>query len=147
MKPRIYWSGPMPSDPNRLREHREHGRYTQQDLADAVGVGRVTINRIESGKQRPTVDLALKLGKKLGTSVETLFTEPKEPDPQLNDGPLPLPTDMGGPEVPFGEAVDAYVAVHRVSKAETFRRIAAETGNSPKGLSLRYGERGDRVWR
>jgi hypothetical protein len=55
---------------------------------------------------------------------------------------LPLP---GGPE-PFAKLVDAYVSYHKVTKAETFRRISAETGNSPKGISLRYYERSDQPW-
>lgn len=60
---------------------------------------------------------------------------------------LPLPEDQGGPTMPFAKAVDAYAAEQGVSRAETFRRIAAVTGNTPGGLALRYRDRGDRVWR
>ncbi len=56
--------------------------------------------------------------------------------------PLPVP----GTEVPFGEMVDAYVASHRVTKKETYLRIAAVTGNTPKSLSRRYYERGGMPW-
>jgi hypothetical protein len=58
--------------------------------------------------------------------------------------PSPLP---GSDDTPFGVLVDRYVASHGVSRAETFRRIAAVTGNSPAGLSIRYHERYDRPWR
>jgi hypothetical protein len=70
-------------------------------------------------------------------------------DAQLVEGgaELPLPVSMGGPELPFADAVDAYVLVHGVTRAECFRRISARTGNSPKGLDLRYRGRGDQVWR
>jgi hypothetical protein len=74
----------------------------------------------------------------------------QHPNPNQSSGdrlaPLPLPESDGGPSVPFCEAVDAYVRDHGVSRAECFRRIAAETGNSPNGLALRYKARGG-VWR
>jgi hypothetical protein len=54
---------------------------------------------------------------------------------------------MDGPEVPFAEAVDAYVDAHNVSRQETFRRIAAITGNSVNTLAMRYRQRGEDVWR
>ena len=60
--------------------------------------------------------------------------------------PLPLPEEDGGPSVPFRDAVDAYTQAHNVSRAETYRRIAAITGNSTNGLRLRYDQRGDDVW-
>jgi hypothetical protein len=33
--------------------------------------------------------------------------------------PLPIPVNLGGPDMPFREAVDAYVRDHRVTKVET----------------------------
>jgi hypothetical protein len=70
-----------------------------------------------------------------------------EPLPEDYLALLPLPESEGGPGAPFADAVDAYVRDHGVSNAETFRRIAALTGNSPGTLSLRYRNRGDAVWR
>jgi hypothetical protein len=60
---------------------------------------------------------------------------------------LPLPTDDGGPERPFREAVDEYTARHGVTKAETYRRIARFTGNTEKSVALRYSSHGHRIWR
>jgi hypothetical protein len=60
---------------------------------------------------------------------------------------LPVPVSHGGPEVPFGVAVDAYVVATGTSRAECFRRISAVTGNSPNGISLRYTNRPGEVWR
>jgi hypothetical protein len=73
---------------------------------------------------------------------------PNDLSPDSEDGlaPLPLPTSIGGPYAPFRLAVDAYVEAHDVSRAETFRRVAAETGNSPNGLALRYRDRGESMW-
>ena len=46
---------------------------TQLDLAKAVGVTRQTIIAIEKGQYNPSVALALRLAKVLGTTVEALF--------------------------------------------------------------------------
>jgi putative transcriptional regulator len=51
----------------------EHGRMTQQDLADKVGVTRQTIIAIEQGKYSPSLPLALKIAKTFGTTIEQVF--------------------------------------------------------------------------
>ena len=63
---------------NKIRVARAERRMTQQQLADAVGVSRQTINAIESGKFVPSTVLALKMAKIFGKSVEEIF--------QLEDG-------------------------------------------------------------
>jgi hypothetical protein len=60
--------------------------------------------------------------------------------------PLPLPADLGGPHMPFGDAVDAYVLGHEVTLAEAFEHIAQATGVSPEAVEDRYDTAGDRVW-
>lgn len=50
----------------------EHG-MRQEDLAQATGVSRQTINAIENEKYSPTLELAIKLAKCLGTTVNELF--------------------------------------------------------------------------
>lgn len=47
---------------------------TQADVADLAGVTRKSINAIETGKMVPSVLLALKLARALGTTVESLFS-------------------------------------------------------------------------
>ncbi len=49
------------------------GGWTQQELANRVGVTRQTIIAIEKGSFNPSVKLALKLAVVLEASVETLF--------------------------------------------------------------------------
>ncbi len=57
-----------------LKRHRfETGEMTQQVLADRVGVTRQTIISIERGKYKPSIELALRLARVFGVSVETLF--------------------------------------------------------------------------
>jgi putative transcriptional regulator len=59
---------------NRLRRLRfDKNEMTQQELADAVGVSRMTIYSIEKGKYIPSTLLALKLAEVFGKPVEELF--------------------------------------------------------------------------
>ena len=60
---------------NRLKHYRRlRDDMTQQQLAEATGVSRQSIISIETGKYRPTVELALKLARALGVAVEDLFS-------------------------------------------------------------------------
>jgi putative transcriptional regulator len=59
---------------NNLKRCRfEHEAITQQALANAVGVTRLTIHSIETGKFIPSTYLALKLARFFGKRVEDLF--------------------------------------------------------------------------
>jgi putative transcriptional regulator len=59
---------------NCLREARIAKDWTQAELAEQIGVSRKTINTVENGIFVPSTILALKLAKKLGISVEELFS-------------------------------------------------------------------------
>jgi len=59
---------------NNLRKFRfEHDEITQQELANAVGVTRLTIHSIETGKFSPSVLLAIKIAHFFGVNVEDIF--------------------------------------------------------------------------
>ena len=59
---------------NYLKRWRvEFGDITQQNLANAVGVTRLTIHSIEKGKFVPSTVLALKLAQFFGKKVEDIF--------------------------------------------------------------------------
>ena len=58
---------------NKIRVARAEERMTQQQLADAVGVSRQTINAIESGKFVPSTVLALKIAREFSKAVEDIF--------------------------------------------------------------------------
>lgn len=58
---------------NRIRVARAEVRMTQQQLADAIGVSRQTINAIESGRFVPSTVLALKMAHVFEKPVEEMF--------------------------------------------------------------------------
>jgi putative transcriptional regulator len=59
---------------NNIRRCRfEHDEISQQALANAVGVTRLTIHSIEKGKFVPSTLLAFKLARFFGKSVEEVF--------------------------------------------------------------------------
>jgi putative transcriptional regulator len=58
---------------NRIRVERAEVRMTQQQLAEAIGVSRQTINAIESGKFVPSTVLALKMAQIFEKPVEDIF--------------------------------------------------------------------------
>jgi putative transcriptional regulator len=59
---------------NDLRRCRfEHDEISQQALANAVGVTRLTIHSVEKGKFVPSTLLAFKLARFFGKNVEDVF--------------------------------------------------------------------------
>lgn len=65
----------VPDGDNRIREFRELLGFTQAELADASGVSRSTIARLDvNGKARPSFDVALKLARAFNCSVDELIS-------------------------------------------------------------------------
>ena len=58
---------------NQIKALRKSKGYRQEDLAAALGVTRQTIIAIENNKYSPTLELAMKMARHLGTTVEELF--------------------------------------------------------------------------
>jgi putative transcriptional regulator len=58
---------------NRVRELRSSASLRQEDLARRVGVSRQTIISIENGRYNPSLELAWKLARTLGVTIEELF--------------------------------------------------------------------------
>ena len=57
----------------RLRDHRIEQSYTQQEVANIVGVNRVTYSRWEYGEQLPTPMYRRRLARFMGVEVSELF--------------------------------------------------------------------------
>lgn len=58
---------------NRIRELRREHKWTQEQLAKAVGVSRQSIVAIEVGKYNPSLDLAFKIARQFNLTIEDVF--------------------------------------------------------------------------
>lgn len=58
---------------NTIKIERAVNNMTQQELADATGVSRQTINSVETGKYIPSTVLALKIARCFGKQVGDIF--------------------------------------------------------------------------
>ena len=58
---------------NTIKVQRAIKNVTQQELAEAIGVSRQTINSTEAGKYVPSTILALKIASYFKKSVEEVF--------------------------------------------------------------------------
>lgn len=58
---------------NNIKEIRTKKGLVQQELANICGISRQTVNAIENNKYDPTLELAFKLSRALGTTVDNLF--------------------------------------------------------------------------
>jgi putative transcriptional regulator len=63
-----------PSVQNRVKEFRTGLGWTQQQLADAVGVSRQSINSIERQRYEPSLALALTFSRVFGYTTDEIFT-------------------------------------------------------------------------
>jgi putative transcriptional regulator len=58
---------------NRVKELREARGWTQQQLADSVGVSRQSINSIERNRYVPSLALALKFAHAFAVPTDDIF--------------------------------------------------------------------------
>lgn len=59
----------------RMKAARASMDMSQQQLADAVGVSRQTVNAIEKGDYNPTINLCIAICRALGRTLDELFWE------------------------------------------------------------------------
>jgi len=76
----IIWSVPM-NFPTRLALLRKNQGYSQQRLADAVGMHINQIKRYETDAAQPTLEALVKLAKALHVSLDALVFEEDERGP------------------------------------------------------------------
>ncbi|MBP3474867.1 MAG: helix-turn-helix transcriptional regulator [Lachnospiraceae bacterium] len=67
----------------RLKAARAALDMSQQQLADAVGVSRQTMNAIEKGDYNPTIKLCRSICRVLGKTLDELFWEEEEPSAEV----------------------------------------------------------------
>ena len=58
---------------NRLKVLRAERDWSQQDLADSLGVSRQSVNAIETGKYDPSLPLAFKIADLFAMKIEEMF--------------------------------------------------------------------------
>src|SRR5215207_7498105 len=81
---------------NSLRAARQAARFSQEALGQAAGVSRQAYAAIESGGAVPSTEIALRLARALGSTVEQLFFLPDESRPTVI-------ADLVGGEPPSAE--------------------------------------------
>ena len=59
---------------NNIKELRKARALRQEDLAAALGVTRQTVIAIENDKYDPTLELAMKISRYFGLTVNEIFT-------------------------------------------------------------------------
>lgn len=62
----------------KMKSARALKDYSQQQLADKVGVSRQTINAIEKGDYNPTIKLCISICKALDRTLDELFWDDEE---------------------------------------------------------------------
>lgn len=68
---------------NRLKPLRAERDWSQQHLADLLGVSRQSVNAIETGKYDPSLPLAFRIAAIFGLPIEAIFM----PDPADAEAP------------------------------------------------------------
>jgi len=58
---------------NRLKILRAERNWSQQDLAERLGVSRQSVNAIETGKYDPSLPLAFRIADLFELSIEAIF--------------------------------------------------------------------------
>ena len=71
----------------RLRTLRDSAGLTQEQLARAANIGRVTLVRLENGEQTPRGKTLTAIAEALGKRVSDLLVEPESLVRQMLDGP------------------------------------------------------------
>lgn len=72
---------------NRLRVLRAEREWTQEHLAQELGVSRQTVNAIETGKYDPSLPLAFRIAAVFAARIEEIF----EPTPPPHESPAASP--------------------------------------------------------
>ncbi len=58
---------------NRIEEIRKAKGIRQEDFAKALGVSRQTISSLETGRYNPSIQLAYKIARYFGLTIEDVF--------------------------------------------------------------------------
>ena len=90
----------------RLRQLRKKRDITLDELAQATGISKSTLSRLESGQRKPSLELLLPIVAALSVSLDEIVTSPRIDDPRVpqkstrSDGRIltPLSQHHGEPQ-------------------------------------------------
>lgn len=68
----------MPNLKNRIKELRQNKGFSQEQMAEILGVSRQTIISIERGRFNPSLPLAIQIARCFDTIVEDVFIGEEE---------------------------------------------------------------------
>ena len=71
----------------RLRRARQKKDLTLEDLAEATGISKSTLSRLESGQRKPSLELLLPVVAALAISLADVVSSPKIDDPRVPQKP------------------------------------------------------------
>ena len=60
---------------NKVAALRRERGITQEELADALEVSRQTVSSIENGRYNPSLELAFRIARFFGLTIEEIFQE------------------------------------------------------------------------
>ena len=63
---------------NRLKVLRAERNWSQQALAEELGVSRQSVNAIETGRYAPSLPLAFQIAEVFGLAIEEIFIREKD---------------------------------------------------------------------
>ncbi|WP_370178402.1 helix-turn-helix transcriptional regulator [Alteriqipengyuania sp.] len=63
---------------NRLKVLRAERNWSQQALADELGVSRQSVNAIETGRYDPSLPLAFQIAEVFGLAIEDIFSREQD---------------------------------------------------------------------
>ena len=63
---------------NRIEEIRKTRGIRQEEFAKALGVSRQTISSLETGRYNPSIQLAFKIARYFGMTIEEVFIYEEE---------------------------------------------------------------------
>ena len=58
---------------NKIEEIRKEHGIRQEEFAKSMGVSRQTISSLENGRYNPSIELAYKIAKHFGMTIEEVF--------------------------------------------------------------------------
>lgn len=106
---------------NRVRELREDNDYTQQYVADKIGITQRKYSYIETGTQQLTAEILVALSTLYNVSVDYLLKQtghaaalPRAPPPQIKQNPAPSgQTGRGGVQLFNSQLSYSQITVQR----------------------------------